>query len=105
ARKLIGSKGVVGRACELVECAPAHRPVIESLLGRVLVVHDLDTALRIARSSGCNRLVTLDGDVVHHSGSLTGGSSGRQTYGLVQRKADVADIERQVEALDRELAE
>lgn len=103
-RRVLARKGVVGRASDLVRCSAGHRPVIESLLGRVLVVVDLDTALALAKTAGWNRLVTLDGEVVHHSGSVTGGRTGKQMYGLVQRKADLTEIQGSIQALDAEIA-
>ncbi|MCC7229951.1 MAG: chromosome segregation protein SMC, partial [Fimbriimonadaceae bacterium] len=100
-RKLLGEKGVVGQANQLVECEHRVRPVIDSLLGRVLIVEDLDTSLRLAKTTGWSRMVTLDGEVVHHSGAVTGGHSNRQAYGLVQRKADLVEIEREIDKIDR----
>jgi chromosome segregation protein len=100
-RRILGEKGVVGRASELVSCASRHRPVVDSLLGRVIVVEELDDALRLAKTSGWSRMVTLDGEVVHGSGAVTGGQHGRQSYGLVQRKADLKDLQHQIQALNQ----
>ena len=92
-RKLQNEKGVVGRASELVQCRGAHRPVIDSLLGRVLIVEDLDAALRLAKTTGWSRMVTLDGEVVHSSGAVTGGTTTKQSFGLVQRKAELLRLQ------------
>jgi chromosome segregation protein len=100
-RRMLQERGVVGRASELVECKSRHRPVVDSLLGRVVIVETIDDALRLARTSGWARLVTLDGEVVHSGGAVTGGQQNRQSYGLVQRKADLADIEDEIVKLDR----
>lgn len=104
-RRLLGEVGVVGRASELVSCDPAHRPVIDSLLGRVVIVDDLDVALRHARSSGWSRMVTVEGEVVHSGGAVTGGQNARSGYGLVQRRADLGEIENEIERLDRAVRE
>ena len=104
-RRLLNEPGVVGRASELVLCDPVHRPVIDSLLGRVVVVDDLDVALRHARTSGWSRLVTREGEVVHSGGAVTGGQNARGGYGLVQRKADLAGIEDEIERLGRAVRE
>ncbi|HEY0868269.1 MAG TPA: chromosome segregation protein SMC, partial [Fimbriimonas sp.] len=100
-RRLLQDRGVVGRASELVDCEPRVRPVIDSMLGRVVVVQSLDDALRLAKTSGWNRMVTLEGEVVHSSGAVTGGQQARQSYGLVQRKADLARLEDELRELDR----
>jgi chromosome segregation protein len=99
--RLLSDRDVVGIAADLVECHAAHRPVIERLLGRVLVVRDLDASLRLARTGGWSRLVSLEGELVHSSGAVTGGLQERRGYGLVQRKADLAEIERAVSRLAR----
>lgn len=99
---MLSRGGVVGRAAELVDCAEHHRPVIESLLGQIVIVKDLDGALGLAKTRGWNRLVTLEGEVVHHRGGVTGGESGRPSYGLVQRKADLAAIEAELKRLEKE---
>ncbi len=104
-KRLLGERGVIGRASELVSCQAAHRPVIDSLLGRVVVVETLDDALRMARTTGWSRMVTLEGEVLHSSGAVTGGQSAKQGYGLVQRKADLADLERREGELTGKLAE
>lgn len=88
------SPGVVGLASELVKCDPVNRPVIDSLLGRILIVEDLDSALALARTKGWSRMVTMDGEVVHSSGAVTGGAARHQGSGLVQRRAELSELER-----------
>lgn len=100
-RRVLNERGVVGRASDLVSCEPRVRPVIDSLLGRVIVVDTLDDALRLAKTSGWNRLVTIDGEVVHNSGAVTGGQNQRQGYGVVQRRADLAEIEKELSELEK----
>lgn len=93
--------GVIGLAHELVECQPEHRPVIESLLGRVVVCEDLDAALKLGRTRGWSRMVTLDGELVYSSGAVTGGTSKNQHYGVVQRKSELKEIEGRIRDLQR----
>lgn len=104
-RRLLGERGIVGRASDLVSCAPRFRPVIDSLLGRVVIVESLDAALRLAKTSGWNRMVSLDGEVIHNSGAVTGGRQAKQGYGIVQRKADLAALDEQVANLTRSIEE
>jgi chromosome segregation protein len=98
-RDLLRDPHVIGLADRLVACRDEHRPVIESLLGRVVVVRDLEAALRIARTSGWRRLVTLDGELVHSGGAVTGGVGQRAGAGLVQRKAELREAEAEVARL------
>jgi len=104
-RRLLTERGVVGRASELVECRSKHRPVIDSLLGRVVVVEDIDVALKHARSQGWSRIVTLEGEVVHSGGAVTGGQQSKQSYGLVQRKADLTELARELVKLEKTIGE
>ena len=87
-RKVLNEKGVIGRASELVDCDSKVRPVIDSLLGRIVIVDLLEDALKLAKTHGWTRIVTLDGEVVHSSGAVAGGQNNKQSYGIVQRKAD-----------------
>lgn len=95
-QRVLGQAGVIGRAADLVECKPSHRPVIDSLLGRVIVVETLDDALRLGKTSGWQKLVTLEGEFVHSAGAVTGGQAAKQQYGLVQRRADLKEIEEEI---------
>ena len=100
-RRLLNESGIIGRASELVTCRSKHRPVIDSLLGRVVIVEDIDVALKFAKTNGWGRMVTLDGEVVHSSGAVTGGQQSKQGYGLVQRKADLAEIGQDILKLEK----
>jgi chromosome segregation protein len=102
-RRVLQEPGVIGRASELVDCAPAHRPVVDSLLGRVVLAETLDDALRLARTRerypGWSRVVTLDGEVVHSGGAVSGGAQKHTGYGIVQRKADRTQLTKELETL------
>ena len=58
------------------------------------MVKTLDAALRLAKTTGWSRLVTVDGELVHSSGAVTGGYQTKASYGIVQRKADLAELKR-----------
>ena len=77
---------VAAVACEVVATAPEYEEAIELLLGGVLIVADLETALQL-RDSGVDghRLATLAGDVVEVSGAITGGA-GPDTGVLGQKR-------------------
>ena len=96
--------GLLGLASEHVECAAELRPVVESLLGRVVLAEDLDAALDQARTSGWNRIVTLDGEVVFSNGAVTGGRSGRSNSGLVQRQSELAELRARIAGLAEAVA-
>ncbi len=66
--------GFISVASSLIKCEPIYRPIIENQLGSVIVASDLDSATNIAKQIGNRyRIVTLDGDIIHVGGSITGG--------------------------------
>ncbi len=105
AASLLREKGVLGWASDLVECDPIHRPVVESVLGRTLIMENLDAALRLAKTPGWSKMVTLDGELIHGSGAVTGGSFRSRGSGMVQRQAELDSLANQAEELRQQLAE
>lgn len=91
--------GFVGLAGELCRCDPEYKGILESLLGRIAVAEDLDSAVAIARRFGYRfRIVTLDGQVVNAGGSLTGGSLNRNS-GLLSRASEIERFRAEAESL------
>jgi chromosome segregation protein len=92
--ELAKEPGVIGRACDLLEFTPELTPAIEYLLGRVLIVRDRQTALRMALLAGPGtRMVTLDGEIVDGNGPITGGMSHSGNPGLLTRRTEIAKLE------------
>lgn len=100
---ILGRRGVLGIAADLVRCDAFCRPVIESLLARTLIVETIDDALALAKTRGWSKLVTLDGEIVHASGAVSGGVAARQGSGIVQRKAELDSIEAELGKIVRTL--
>src|SRR5690606_5407356 len=98
--------GAVGVASELVDTDPEVRPVIDYLLGRILVVETLPEAQAIARTlpSGL-RLVTLAGDLLVPGGPVTGGSApSAGGDGLLSRRREQRELAAREERAAAELA-
>jgi len=91
--------GYVDIASNLVSYNEKFKPIIDSVLGRVVITDDIDTAVLIAQKNGYKfRIVTLDGQVVNAGGSLTGGSRNKN-QGFISRKNDIAKLKEEVETL------
>ncbi len=104
ARAVAGEGGAV-RAAELVRCDAAFKPVVEHLLGRVVVVPDLTAARSLGRSLGFGlRIATRDGDLVSPGGSMTGGER-RGRPGLFGQTAELERAEQDAQDLDRKTGE
>ena len=97
--------GYVGLASELVEYDREYDGIFKNLLGRTVVVEDLDCGITISRRfSNAFRIVTLDGQVLNRGGSMTGGSRG-QNAGILSRGNDIEQLKKTVAKLEKDLAE
>ena len=94
-QRLDGEEGFVALCDELVDCEERYRAVISNLLGRTVVTETLSDALRIARKTrNAFRIVTLDGQMVNVGGSMTGGSSAKNT-GILSRAHELLHLTEQ----------
>lgn len=81
------SPGFLGFASECVDCKEIFDPVKERLLGNVIVVDTLQNANETAkRLRHAYKIVTLDGDIVHTGGSMTGGVTKNQSTPVTMRQ-------------------
>ena len=91
--------GFVGIAADLCTCEEKYQNILSSLLGRIVVADDLNSAASIAKKYSYKfKVVTLDGQVVNAGGSLTGGSLNRNT-GLLSRSSEIKQLKSQTEEL------
>ena len=93
ARQVLKMPGCIGVASELVQCAPEYRSIIENLLGRTIIADNLDHGIPIMRAGGHSfRLVTLEGDVMHSGGSMTGGSAQSKVSNFLSRERELKEL-------------
>ena len=91
-----GEAGFVGIASALVRYDKAYDGVFQNLLGRTVVVEDLDSGIAMARKFGARfRIVTLDGQVMNRGGSMTGGSVSRSA-GILSRANELERLQGQL---------
>ena len=89
-------------ASSLVTYDEKYANIVSSLLGRIVVVDDINEASRTARALDYrNRVVKVDGQVVNAGGSFTGGSVSRSA-GLFSRKQEIDELKKKVEALEKQ---
>jgi chromosome segregation protein len=87
-----GLAGVLGRATDEVHAEAEFRPVLELLLGNVLLVEDLDAASRVRDLAPGFTAVTLAGEVLAADGTLTGGVLEGPGSGALQKKREIAEL-------------
>lgn len=92
-RNALKLPGCLGVASELVQCAPEYRGIVENLLGRTVIADNLDHGIPIMRAGNhAFRLVTLEGDVMHSGGSMTGGSAQSKVSNLLSRERELKEL-------------
>ena len=95
--------GYVGVASQLVQFDKRYTEIFNNLLGRTVVVEDMDCGIAIARKySNRFRIVTLDGQVLNRGGSMTGGSVSRSA-GILSRANELKELNARREALTEKL--
>jgi chromosome segregation protein len=99
---LLKEKGILGVASELVSCESRYRPLIETLLGRTIVVENLPMALKVVKR-GLGSVVTLDGELFQPMGSITSGTS-RSTGDLVARESELRSLPEEISQLQSSLS-
>jgi len=104
-RNVLAMPGCVGLASELVEFDPKYQGVIDNLLGRTVVAEDLTAGIAIQRAGRYQfRLVTLEGDVMHSGGSMTGGSTQSRATSLLSRGREIEESEQALRKLEQQFA-
>lgn len=107
--RILEEEGVIGFASELVETEPKYKIVANFLLARTVVVDTLDHALALEQKRGWNiRAVTLEGELLHVGGSLSGGGRQHKETSFLNRSGEIekltavlADERAELETLER----
>ena len=105
-RNVLSMPGCVGLASELIEFDPRYQGVVDNLLGRTVVAENLDAGIAIQRAGRYQfRLVTLEGDVMHSGGSMTGGSTQSRVTSLLSRSREIEESEQALKRLEAQFAQ
>ena len=94
---------VYGIADELVEFDPEYKKVMSFLLGNTVIVRDMQTAVGLAKNTKYSfKIVTLEGDVITPSGTLSGGSKKVQAVNLLAREREIQALSEELENITKE---
>ena len=103
-RQVLKLPGCIGVASELIEYDARYQGVADNLLGRTVIAEDLNSGIAIQRASRYQlRLVTLQGDVMHSGGSMTGGSVQSRMTSLLSRSREIEETEKKLAELNAQL--
>lgn len=95
--------GFVGMAFDLIRTATRYEAVAKSLVGQTIVAEDLKQASVLAKTLHHRyKVVTLDGDVIHAGGSLTGGGGKGQST-LFSRKAELETLTSHLQQMEQSI--
>lgn len=109
-----GINGYIGVASDLVKTDKKYQEIIFNLLGRTVIVENMDSAINLARKNQYGfKIVTLEGDIINPSGMISGGSStntkntnilGREKE-IKKLQAELLKLKEKIQKLEKEKAE
>ncbi len=95
----LSEKGVIGMADELVRIEERYRNVAKAMLGRIVVVDNVDNAVKIARKFDYGiRMVTLEGELLVPGGAISGGAF-KNNSNLLGRRREIEELEKNTKKL------
>lgn len=98
--------GALGIAADVVGYDGKYDPAIRSLLGRTVLVDNIDNAVALSRQlNGWNRIVTLEGELIVPSGAISGGVGKSRGPGLLIRKQEIEMLTAEIAQLEKSAAE
>ena len=105
ARNVMAEKGVIGMASELVSVDEKYNDLVNYLLGRFVVVDNIDNAIALAaKYHHTLRIVTTEGELLNPGGSMSGGAF-KNNNNLLGRRRQIKQLEEDVEKFKTKLTE
>ena len=97
-------KGVIGIASDLIKYSKKYEQIIMNLLGRTVIVDNMETAIKVAKQNGYSfRIITVEGDVINPSGAITGGSVAKKTVNILGRGREIEKLEKEIQKLKEKI--
>ncbi len=101
-----GVNGVIGIASDLVEVNNKYDGILQNLLGRTVIVENIDSAVSLAKKNNYSfKIVTLEGDVINPSGAISGGSVQKKTVSLLGRGKEIKALEKELKDIKTNIEE
>ena len=101
--KINNEQGFIGYASELLDVEDKYRELAEYLLGRCVVMDNIDNALKLNRKYSYSlKIVTLEGELLNPGGSMTGGAF-KNNSNLLGRRREIEDLEAVITKLNGEI--
>ena len=104
-REVLKEKCVIDTADNLIQTSPKYEIIIKNLLGRIIIVDNLNNGFKISKKLGNTvKIVTLQGDVINAGGSVTGGHISKN-QALLGRKREIDELKVSLDKLSKKLQE
>lgn len=104
-RNVNESDGYLGIASDMVTCDTEYQEIINYLLCRVIIVDNMDNAVRISKKKIRGfKIVTLEGEVINSSGAITGGRYSNKSANLLDRKKEISTLSKKIEEFNKEIS-
>ena len=88
----------------MVKCDKKYEQIVFNLLGRTLIVENMDTAIQMAKLNSYSfRIVTLEGDIISNTGAITGGSIQTKTVNILGRSREIEDLEKALKEINEKI--
>lgn len=101
-----GIDGVIGIASDLIKIDKKYENIILSLLGRTVIVDDMENAIKLAKQNKYTfKIVTLKGDIINPSGGITGGSVQAKTVNILGRAREIEELEAELKQIKKKLTD
>jgi len=95
--KTAGINGVIGIASDLVKYDKKYEQIILSLLGKTVLVDNIENAVSLAKQNSYSfKIVTLKGDIIYPTGSISGGSVANRTVSILGRGKEIKSLEQEL---------
>ncbi|SET05923.1 chromosome segregation protein SMC [Anaerobranca gottschalkii] len=97
---------IIGVAANLVQFEKKYSGIMDFLLGRIIIVKNLDIGLKVAKKYNYKyKIVTLEGDVLNVGGAITGGNYNTKSLGLIQRAQEIEALKVELKREEDELVQ
>lgn len=94
--RIRSEKGFIGFGPDCIDFDSRYDSIISYLLGRVVLVDNMDNAVVMSKKNSGFRYVTLEGEVINAGGAITGGKYKNKTANLLDRRAEISRLENQI---------
>ena len=96
--------GVIGIASDLIKFDKKYEQIILNLLGRTVIVDNMQNAINLSKENNNTfRIITLEGDIINVSGSMTGGSIAKKTVNILGRSKEIEQLKQEIEKIKNKI--